>query len=100
MSKTVLINTFIAALFAATSLPVSAASDSAEKAIQAAESAIAEAKANNWIWRDTEKFLSEAKAAADKGDDAAAVKLADKARGQAEIAVKQYEHEENMDRSM
>ncbi len=63
---------------------------SAQQAIAAAEAAIAEAKANEWIWRDTEKFLKEAQDAAAKGDNEAAISLANKARSQAEEAVNQY----------
>ena len=65
----------------------------ATAAIASAASAIKAAKANNWIWRDTEKFLKNAQAAADKGDTSAAVKLANKAKFQAEAAVAQYKHE-------
>ena len=69
------------------------ASPEAIAAIASATSAIKTAKANNWIWRDTEKFASQAQAAADKGDNAAAIKLANKAKAEAENAVKQYEYE-------
>ena len=69
------------------------ASPEAAAAIAAASDAIKKAKANNWIWRDTEKFAKQAQEAADKGDSAGAVKLANKAKAQAENAVKQYEHE-------
>ena len=71
----------------------SMASPAATAAIASANSAIKAAKANNWIWRDTEKFLKEAQAAADKGDNDTAVKLANKAKFQAESAVIQYNHE-------
>jgi len=62
----------------------------ADQAIAAAKAAIAKAKANDWIWRDTEKFLKQAQDAAAKGDNDAAVKLANKARSQAELAQNQY----------
>jgi len=62
----------------------------AAQAISAAEAAIAKAKANDWIWRDTEKFLTQAQDAAAKGDTDAAVSLANKARDQAELAENQY----------
>ena len=71
----------------------SKASPEATAAIKDANDAIKVAKGNNWIWRDTEKFLKQAKAAADKGDNGAAIKLADKAKFQAEAAVIQYNHE-------
>ena len=71
----------------------SAASPEAIAAIASANSAIKAAKANKWIWRDTEKFAKNAQAAADKGDNATAVKLANKAKGEADDAVKQYQYE-------
>ena len=69
------------------------ASPEAVAAIAGANDAIKKAKANNWIWRDTEKFAKQAQEAADKGDNTAAVKLANRAKAQAEDAVKQYEYE-------
>jgi hypothetical protein len=71
----------------------SSASPEATAAITAANDAISAAKNNDWIWRDTEKFLQQAQEAADKGDDATAIKLANKARFEAESAVTQYDHE-------
>ena len=69
-------------------------SPAATQAIAEAEAAIREAKALNWIWRDTEKLLKKARKAAEKGDNDKAVKLARKAKGQAELAVNQYYMEE------
>lgn len=62
------------------------------QAIDAAKAAIAKAKALDWIWRDTEKFLKQAEneAAATEGQKSLAIKLANKARSQAELAVNQY----------
>jgi hypothetical protein len=71
----------------------SKASPEAVAAIAAANDAIKAAKANDWIWRDTEKFAKEAQAAADKGDNAVAIKLANKAKDQADNAVAQYKYE-------
>jgi hypothetical protein len=71
----------------------SMASPEATAAIASANSAIKAAKANNWIWRDTEKFAKQAQAAADKGDSKGAIKLAQKAKFQAESAVTQYKFE-------
>lgn len=71
----------------------SMASPEATAAIASANSAIKAAKANKWIWRDTEKFVKQAQEAADKGDNAAAIKLANKAKFQAESAVTQYKFE-------
>ncbi|MEE9342162.1 MAG: SoxXA-binding protein [Gammaproteobacteria bacterium] len=78
---------------AAPAKAASAASPEATAAISAAKSAIGKAKGNNWIWRDTEKFLKKAEDAAGKGDNDAAVKMANKAKDQAESAVKQYEQQ-------
>ena len=71
----------------------SKASPEAAAAIANASDAIKAANANNWIWRDTEKFLKEAQAAADKGDNTTAVKLANKAKFEAEAAIDQYDYE-------
>ncbi len=78
----------------------SKASPEAVTAIASANSAIKNAKANNWIWRDTEKFAKEAQAAADKGDNEVAIKLANKAKAEAENAVKQYQYEKAHPRSL
>lgn len=69
------------------------ASPEAVTAISGANAAIKQAKANNWIWRDTEDFAKKAQEAADKGDNTAAIKLASKAKAEAENAIKQYEYE-------
>lgn len=60
------------------------------QALDAASAAMDNAKALDWIWRDTEDFYAAAEEAAEKGDDATAIKLANKAREQAEDAVNQY----------
>jgi hypothetical protein len=75
-------------------------SPEAAAAIAAANQAIKEAKANNWIWRDTEKFVKQAEAAAEKGDNAVAIKLANKAKQQAELAVAQYNYEKSHPRGL
>ncbi len=73
---------------------------SADDAIASAEAAIKKAKAVNWIWRDTEKMLKAAKEAKKKGDKKKAKKLAIAAKEQAVLAVKQYNLEKKMDRSL
>lgn len=78
----------------------SQASPEATTAIANASDAIKMAEANEWIWRDTEMFLKEAQAAADKGDNATAIKLANKAKYQAEAAVIQFNHEKNNPRGI
>jgi hypothetical protein len=80
--------------------PASKASPEAVAAIASANAAIKNAKANNWIWVNTEKFAAEAQAAADKGDNAVAVKLANKAKAEAENAVAQYNYEKAHPRGM
>ncbi len=74
------------------------ASPAAASAISDAKSAISTAKANNWIWRDTEKFLKQAEEAAKGGDEAKSIKLASKAKDQAEMAVQQFKMEQGMNR--
>ena len=78
----------------------SKASPEAMAAIKNASDAIKAAKANDWIWRDTESFLEEAQQAADQGDNATAIKLADKAKFEAESAVIQYNYEKNHPRGL
>jgi nucleoid-associated protein YgaU len=70
--------------------PMKESSAEATQAIDSAKAAIAKAKSLNWIWRDTEKFLKQAEEKAAAGDGDAAIKLANKARNQAELAVNQY----------
>ncbi len=65
-------------------------SAAASQAIDSAKSAVAKAKALDWIWRDTESMLADAEKEAAAGNTDAAVKLANKARSQAELAVNQY----------
>ena len=78
----------------------SKASADATAAISNANDAIKSAKANDWIWRDTEKFVKQANEAAAAGDNAKAIKLADKARFQAEAAVEQYNMETTHQRGL
>lgn len=78
----------------------STASPEATAAITNASDAIAIATSNDWIWRDTEKFLGKAKAAADAGDNAKAIMLADKAKFEAEAAVIQYNNEKANQRGL
>ena len=76
------------------------ASPEAVKAISAAQAANKKAKASGFEWRDTGKFIKKADEAAKKGDNAKAIKLANKAKSQAELAVKQSNFEKSMDRSV
>lgn len=68
-------------------------STSAEQAIADAKAANAEAKAVNNEWRDTGKIIKKAEKKLADGDEAAAIKLANKAKAQAEAAVAQAEIE-------
>jgi hypothetical protein len=61
----------------------------ATKAIAGAKTANAEAKAANYEWRDTGKFIAEAEKKLKTGDTDGALSLANKAMKQANIAVSQ-----------
>ena len=69
-------------------------------AIAEAKAAIAKAKSLKWIWRDTGKLLKQAEGAAKKGEEAKAIKLANQARDQANLAIKQYHHEKRANRGI
>jgi hypothetical protein len=75
------------------------ASPEAKQAISGAKAALAKAKANHWVWRDTGKILEKAEKAAAEGKNAEAIKMANTAKGQAELAVKQFHFEQGMDRN-
>ena len=72
----------------------------ATKALADAKAVVTKANANNWIWRDTQKFYKEAEAAAKGGDAAKALKLAKIAGNQATLAIEQKEREEKMQRGL
>jgi nucleoid-associated protein YgaU len=74
------------------STPEKAPDRSAEvgQAIDAAKSALAQARSLDWMWRDSEKLLTEAEAAAAAGNADQAIALANQSREQAELAVNQY----------
>ena len=75
-------------------------SPDAVQAISGAKAANKKAKAVGYEWRDTGKLLKKAEAAANKGDNEAAIKMANKAESEAVMAVKQYELEKGIDRSL
>jgi len=60
-----------------------------DETIVQAEKEIAAAKKANFLWRDTEKFLTEAKKLKTDGDIEGANKLAKKALAEAKLAQKQ-----------
>jgi len=74
--------------------PAGMSQTTAASAIAAAKSENAQAKKMGAEWRDTGKLLKKAEAAMKAGDEAKAIKLADKAKRQAQIAQKQYKAEE------
>ncbi|MBE9516121.1 MAG: SoxXA-binding protein [Proteobacteria bacterium] len=63
--------------------------------IAEAEKEIKVAKSMNFLWRDTEKFLKQAKKAQKAGDNEKAGKLAKKALDQAKLAQKQAKDNKN-----
>jgi hypothetical protein len=77
----------------------SQASSEARQAIKNASDAVSMADANNWMWSETEDLLKQAQAAAEKGDNASAIKLADQAKFQAEAAIVQYNYEKDHPRA-
>jgi nucleoid-associated protein YgaU len=72
----------------------------AADAIAAAKAAAAKANALGYEWRDTGKMIKEAEKLAAAGKYDEAIALANKAREQGELAVKQHNMEQGMDRSV
>lgn len=70
------------------------------EAIASAQESIDKANVNKWIWRDTEKLVTQAVEAQKKGDSKSAVKLANTAKQHADIAIQQYSLENSMDRGL
>lgn len=63
-------------------------------AIGSAVETLDRARELGYEWRDSRKILDQARAAAEKGDETTAVKLANKAKTQGELAIDQYYLEE------
>ena len=80
--------------------PTTAAPASADEAIKAARTVVDEARANQWIWRDTEQLLKQAEKAAADGDEAGAIRLAVEAAGEARQAIAQHRTEQERDRGI
>ena len=74
-------------------MTLSACATDFERRYAEAEDMRAEAAALGWEWIETEKLLDQAREAAANGDDMAALELVEKARFQAEAAIRQAEHE-------
>ncbi|MEJ2509538.1 MAG: SoxXA-binding protein [Gammaproteobacteria bacterium] len=77
------------AVSACASTPSASQAD-ASAAIQAAQKSYQHAQSVDFAWRDTGKIIKKAKSLEGKGDYAAAVKLANKAKRQGELAYQQY----------
>jgi hypothetical protein len=69
--------------------------DDPQAAIEAAIQAQKKAASVGHEWRDTQKLIDEAKEAAKKGDSAEAIKKANKAKKQGEMAYQQSEDQKN-----
>lgn len=67
----------------------------AQAAIADAKAAQAEAKAAGYAWRDTDDMIAQAEKLLQEGDTGAAIQMAEKARAQAENALKQKAMEED-----
>lgn len=67
----------------------------AQAAIADAKAAQAEAKAAGYAWRDTDDMIAEAEKLLSEGDTGAAIQMANKAKAQAENALKQKMMEED-----
>jgi hypothetical protein len=70
-----------------------ATGEQATAAIAAAKQSVGQAAAVDYEWRDSGKLIKEAEAAAKDKDYAQAVKLADEANQQGQVAVAQHAHE-------
>ncbi len=79
---------------------VAAEATEAQNAIAAAKTANKKVQSVGFAWRDTGKLIKKAEAAAKKGDSKGAMKLASKAKSEAELAYKQYELEKGIDRTV
>lgn len=79
---------------AETAAAAPATAEAANEAIAAAETAAKKADQVGFEWRDTDKQIAEAKAAAQKGDFVSAVKLAKKAEREGHLAYTQYEDQQ------
>lgn len=67
----------------------------ASSAISAAEQELSRAKKVNYVWRDTGKLIKKAKAAAKEGEFDKAIKLANKAKMQSTVAMRQHAENKN-----
>lgn len=68
-------------------------SGAAAKAIEDARAAVKKAESVNGLWRDTESLIKQAEAALAQGNEATAIKLAQKAMKEAELGYQQAMNE-------
>lgn len=66
-----------------------------QKAIEEATLAVKKADEVGFAWRDSERMIKDARAAQEKGDGATALKLANKAKTQGDLAYQQYLDQKN-----
>ena len=91
MKKLALLAITTAFFVAACGAPQKHTEAEAAQAISAAAAANEKANKVGYEWRDAGKFMKGAKAAAKDGDFDKAVKLANKAKSQGDLAYKQYQ---------
>lgn len=88
-----------AALLLSLSVPLASSAGSidpkSQKAIDGAIAAANKAAEVGFEWRDTGKMIKKAKAAAEKGDNATAMKMANRAADQGRLAYQQYLDQKN-----
>ncbi len=94
MQKTLMALPLIGGLCLGAAIPAGAdMPKNVQNAIASAEIARQQANTAKYEWRDTAKLLSQAKAAADKGDESRALALAQHAQLQSEMAIAQAARE-------
>lgn len=81
------------ATFLLLALAATACANEFDRRYTEAERLRAEAAELGWEWIETGKLLDQAREMAEKGDDEGALALVEKARFQADAAIKQAEHE-------
>ena len=96
MKKLALLAIATAFFVAACGAPQKHSEAQAQEAINAAVAANKKADEVGFEWRDAGKLIKSAQAAAKDGNFDEAVKLANKAKGQGDLAYKQYEDNKKM----
>jgi len=91
MNKTLFAFGLVCALPAVGGDPVLSPAPNPTSAIAEAEAAAKKTSAVGFLWRDTEKLITEAKKALTSSDPGSALTLAQRAKSQAERGYEQYE---------